>query len=245
METLACTHCGANLPEGSQFCLKCGQAILSAEGPSTAIEVAATAVVRSRSLPRDPARPQPQRRQRLRIFLWVLVLLLPFGIWWATSSDTPAAQQLRELFITSRTEAILPATLSVNQNSFSAYKFTVPANASKVVVSGQFKATGGASNEVEVHILADAAFAAWQSGYSTNTYYSSGRVSQGDINAALPPGAGTYYMVFNNKFSPRMAKSVQADVNLHYSRWLSDWMLKLKEQFWTPLGFALTAHLAL
>jgi len=160
-------------------------------------------------------------------------------MWWATSGDIPAAQQLQKLFTTSQTEAIIPATLSVNPHSFSAYKFTVPASASNVVVSGEFKATGGSTNEVEVHVLADAAFAAWQSGYSTNTYYSSGRVSQGDINAVLPPGAGTYYVVFNNKFSPRMAKSVQADVNLRYSRWLPDWMLKLKEQFWTPLGFAL------
>jgi hypothetical protein len=170
-------------------------------------------------------------------------------MWWATSSDIPAAQQLQKFFTTSQMESIIPATLSVNSHSFAAYKFTVPASASNVVVVGQFKATGGstsgrsatggATNEVEVHILADAAFATWQSGYSTNTYYSSGRVSQGDINAALPPGAGTYYVVFNNKFSPRMAKAVQADVNLRYNRWLPDWVLKLKEQFWTPLGFAL------
>ena len=238
METLACTNCGVNLPEGSQFCLKCGQAVPATES-SAAIELPATVIVSSRSLPREIDRQRPQRRQRPRIFVWLLLLLLPFGMWWATSGDIPAAQQLQKLFTTSQTEAIIPATLSVNPHSFSAYKFTVPASASNVVVSGEFKATGGSTNEVEVHVLADAAFAAWQSGYSTNTYYSSGRVSQGDINAVLPPGAGTYYVVFNNKFSPRMAKSVQADVNLRYSRWLPDWMLKLKEQFWTPLGFAL------
>ncbi len=249
METLACTNCGVNLPEGSQFCLKCGQALPATEA-STAIEFPATVVMSSRSLPRETARPRPQRRQRPRIFVWLLVLMLAFGMWWATSGDIPAAQQLQKLFTTSQTEAIIPATLSVSPHSFSAYKFTVPASASNVVVSGQFKATGGSpngrsttggatNNEVEVHVLADAAFATWQSGYSTNTYYSSGRVSQGEINAVLPAGAGTYYVVFNNKFSPRMAKSVQADVNLRYSRWLPDWMLKLKEQFWTPLGFAL------
>lgn len=248
METLACPNCGANLPEGSQFCLKCGQAVPATE-TSTAIEVPATVVVSRRSLPRATARSRPQQRQRPRIFVWLLVLILPFGIWWATSSDIPASQQLQKLFTISQTEAIIPATLSVNPHSFSAYKFTVPASASNVVVIGQFKAaggspngrstTGGATSEVEVQVLTDAAFAAWQSGYSTNTYYSSGKVSQGDINAVLPPGAGTYYVVFNNKFSPRITKTVQADVNLRYNRWLPDWMLKLKEQFWTPLGVAL------
>ncbi len=117
-----------------------------------------------------------------------------------------------------------------------------------MAVVGQFKATAGsttggpANNDIEVHVLAEAAFAAWQSGYATNTYYSSGRVSQGDINAVLPPGAGAYYVVFNNKFSPRTAKTVQIDLDLRYSQWLPDWVLKVKEQFWSPLGFALMPH---
>ncbi len=87
-------------------------------------------------------------------------------------------------------------------------------------------------------MLADAAFAAWQSGYATNTYYSSGRVSRGNIHAVLPPGAGAYYVVVNNMFSSRLKKTVQMDLNLRYNQWLPDWMLKVKEQFWTPLGFA-------
>ena len=194
-------------------------------------------VVRSRTLPREPVW-RPQQRKRPRIFLWLLLLLLPVAIWWAASSDMPAAQQLRNLLTTSETAAIIPATFSLNPHSFAAYKFTVPASASNVVLSGQFKAAGGPANEVEVHVLADAAFAAWQSGYSTSTYYSSGRVPQGDINAPLPPGAGSYYIVFSNKFSPRIAKAVQTDVNLRYNRWLPDWMLKIKEQFWTPFGLA-------
>jgi hypothetical protein len=175
----------------------------------------------------------------------LLALLLPVAIWWATDSNRPGAQQLQRLFTSTQTEAILPTTLSVNPHSFVPYRFTVPASASNVVAIGQFKATamsttgGSANSDIEVHVLADAAFAAWQSGYATDTYYSSGRVSQGDINAVLPPGAGAYYVVFNNKFSPRIAKTVQIDLNLRYNQWVPDWVLKLKEQFWTPLGFTL------
>jgi hypothetical protein len=169
---------------------------------------------------------------------------LPLAIWWATDSNRLGAQQLQTLFTSTQTEAILPTTLSVSPHSFTPYRFTVPASASNVAVVGQFKATArsttgaSASSDIDVYVLADAAFAAWQSGYATDTYYSSGRVSQGDINAVLPPGAGAYYVVFNNKFSPRVAKTVQIDLNLRYSQWLPDWMLKVKEQFWTPLGLA-------
>ncbi len=237
MEALACTNCGANLPEGSQFCLKCGQAIQDTE-PGAAIEVPEAVVLSARTLPRAPAWQGPQQRKRPRNFVWLPLLILPLAVWWAASSDMPAAQQVRNLFTTSETEAVIPATFSVSPHSFAAYKFTVPASASNVFLGGQFKATGGPANDIEVHVLADAAFAAWQSGYSTSTYYSSGRVSQGEINAALPPGAGSYYIVFNNKFSPRIAKAVQSDVNLRYNRWLPDWMLKIKEQFWTPFGLA-------
>ena len=251
METLACNGCGAPLPDGSQLCSNCGEncgekfgEATSVPATATVIDVPATAVVHPR-IPRQPAWPLPRRRQRPRTGLWLLALLLPLAIWWATDSNRPGAQQLQRLFTSTQTEAILPTTLSVNPHSFVPYRFTVPASASNVVAIGQFKATGmsktgnSASGDIEVHVLADAAFAAWQSGYATNTYYSSGRVSQGDINAVLPPGAGAYYVVFNNKFSPRIAKNVQIDLNLRYSQWVPEWMLKVKEQFWTPLGFTL------
>src|SRR5260370_6271312 len=94
METLSCANCGANLPEGSQFCLKCGQALQDME-PGTAIEVPEAeipeaVVVSSRTLPRAPVW-RPQQRKRPRIFLWLLVLLLPLSSWWAASSHIPPA----------------------------------------------------------------------------------------------------------------------------------------------------------
>jgi predicted nucleic acid-binding Zn ribbon protein len=246
MEVLACTACGANLPEGSQFCLKCGKPIGS--GASTAIQLpkeVVPVVVSARTLPREPVPlPSPRKRRRSRPRLvWLVVLLMLMGIWWVASSDNPRAQQLQMLFTTAETETVLPASFAVNARSFSSYRFTVPPSASSVVLTGSFKATGGSPSEVEVIVLADAAFATWQSGYATNTYYSSGRVAQGEINAALPSEPGTYYVVFNNKFSARTGKMVQTDVTLHYNRLLPEWLVKLKEQFWSPLGvFVLTGN---
>src|ERR1700730_13334589 len=164
METLACRGCGAALPDGSQLCSSCGQKCgeaTSARATATIIDVPARAVVHPRT-PRQPAWPLPRRRQRPRIGLWLLALLLPFAIWWATDSNRPGAQQLQKLFISTQTEAILPTTLSVNPHSFVPYRFTVPASASNAVVVGQFKATGmsttskSANSDIEVHVLADA-----------------------------------------------------------------------------------------
>ena len=76
----------------------------------------------------------------------------------------------------------------------------------------------GTAHEVEVFVLSDDAFANWQSGYSS-AYYSSGKVTQGEITADLPSGGGAYYLVFNNNFSPRTSKAVQAAATLHYKRW--------------------------
>jgi hypothetical protein len=148
-----------------------------------------------------------------------LVLLLLLGIWWTASGDH--AQQLQRYVSRSHTEDITPPTFSVKSHGFSYYKFDVPTGATDVVASGQFSTTGGPGNEVEVYLLTDAAFISWQYGYSPTMYYSSGRVTQGDVKAALPSGAGTYYLVFNNNFSPQTAKAVQAVITVHYNRWWS------------------------
>ncbi len=211
---VSCSNCGARLPDGSQFCLKCGE-VVNAATNSTA---AATGAAKTARAARKPARyPKP------RIAIWFAVLVLLLVAWWVSFAAIP------------HTETITETPFSVNSHSLSSYRFTVPPGATNVVVSGQFSATGGSANDVEVFVLTDDAFAAWQGGYSTNMYYDSGRVTQSSINAALPPGAGTYYLVFNNKFSLRAAKAVEAVATLRYSRWWPDFLLHLKEKLWSGL----------
>src|SRR5260370_26013248 len=100
METLACSGCGAALPDGLQLCSNCGGnsgESTSTGATATIIDVPATVVAHPRA-PRQPAWPLPRRRQRPRIGLLWLALLLPFAIWWATASNRPGAQQLQGLF---------------------------------------------------------------------------------------------------------------------------------------------------
>jgi hypothetical protein len=77
-----------------------------------------------------------------------------------------------------------------------------------VKVQGHFHATGGLRNDIEVFLLNDEQFTNWKNRHATPTYYSSGKITVGDVQAALPDGAGTYYLVFNNNFSLMTAKAV-------------------------------------
>lgn len=96
------------------------------------------------------------------------------------------------------------------------WNFTVPANATDVRVEGTFNASGGARNDIEVYLLTDDEFVNWQNNHTVSTLYNSGRMTQGTLNAPLPPGAGTYHLVFNNKFSLLSPKAVRASIRLHY-----------------------------
>jgi len=78
-----------------------------------------------------------------------------------------------------------------------------------------------------VYVLSESSFAIWQTGYGTSSVFESGRVPQGKIAADLPPGAGVYYLVFNNEFSPSMAKKVDATAVLHYKSWIPGWLRQL------------------
>ena len=243
-----CGKCGANLPGGSQFCLKCGQAVQSPEvttapvtGPALAscAECGAEFPARGQFCPmcgqsvdRTPkghqakvettGRAQSQadgpKRRKSPIVIWLLLPALAFAIWWSAASDNPAALQLRRLADKSHTQTITPAVFSVKPHGFASYEFAVPSGSVNVAVSGEFTATGNSSSDIEVYVFKDDAFVSWQGGYSPSAYHSSSRVIKGDVQADLPAGAGTYYVVFNNKFSPRTTKSVQSEVTLHYTK---------------------------
>ena len=239
----ACGKCGTNLPSDAEFCLKCGQPVIS-----TAIRtVPATPPPALEAV--TPLFPPPRRKRRIAI--WLLLLVLIGVIAWAATSQSPGAQQFQEFVGWSHTQTIIDAPVSVNPHSLVYYKFTVPAGALNVSLSGQFSAAAGISrnkdkvterdkdkendNNVETYVLTEAAFAIWQNGYATSSLYESGRVTQGTVSAELPSGAGIYYLVLSNKFS-RGAKAVQTTVFLHYKSWLPEQLRLMRDRFWNWIG---------
>ena len=108
--------------------------------------------------------------------------------------------------------------LTINQLGYSYIKLPVPAKASSVVLHGNFTASGGGGNTIEVFVFSQDGYENWQKQQYADPFYSSGRVSMDKIEANLPSGAGTYYLVFNNKFSSVTPKTINVDAKLTYYR---------------------------
>jgi hypothetical protein len=201
-----CTQCGAELPDGSQFCSKCGQALTAVPKPET------SAFKTGRAAGRRP------------FFAIVLVglgiiLLLVFARILVHRNSMPLLKRMATAQVPpqARKEIITNTAFTVKADSYLYYKFTVPPNATNVWVDGNFNARGGSGNDIEAYLYDEDAFVNWQNNRSVRAYYNSGRSTQGKIYAGLPPRAGTYYLVFNNNFSLITPKAVRASATLHYT----------------------------
>jgi ribosomal protein L40E len=240
---LACSKCGAPLAEGAQVCPKCGKPTsITAKEASTPVEVIPPLA--------------PVRRRKRRVVPWVLLAIVVAAVVWVAASDNPYAQGVQELVGWKHDQTILDAPFSVGAHTFRYYKFNLPEGSVNVAIVGQFAASMDASknnrsgndnnmdnkkdssaeNGIEVYVLSEPAFTVWQNGYATSAVYESGRVSEGKVQAELPAGAGIYYLVFSNKFAPKTAKNINADVLLRYKSWLPESLRRLKNGFWNWLG---------
>jgi len=241
---LGCSRCGENLPADAKFCVNCGKPVSS---PSKQ-EAAKTLPLRS---PQD-------RRKRVTVVLWLLFGLFLLLLVWMAISDQPFAQQVQELVGLKHDEVIIETETPflVAAHSFRYYKFALPEGSMNVAVVGQFSASSqqdkiknkvndktktadvvsANDNNIEVYVLSEPAFTVWQNGYATSSVYESGRVSEGKVQADVPAGAGIYYLVFNNRFAPKVAKNVTGSVWLRYKSLLPGWFRRVKGRVWNWFG---------
>jgi len=165
-----CSQCAANLPDGSQFCLKCGQPVSLPTYEAFSQPVTATLGCSKcgASLPDDaefcpkcgkpvslpakgiapapgvevlpPARPRPKPK-RSRGFLFFLLVMLLIGLVVLTAtSDSPVAQQVQEVAGWKHDQIILDTPFTVGPHTFRYYKFTLPEGSVNVAIMGQFSA---------------------------------------------------------------------------------------------------------
>jgi hypothetical protein len=231
---LGCSKCGAALPDEAQFCLKCGKPV-SVPAEDAVAE-------------KDPAPQTALRKPKPHYVRWILLGLFLAAIVWAATSDNPFAQAAQEFAGWKHDQSVLDSSFSVAAHNFRYYKFSLPEGSMNVAILGQFTVSPDKANakskdpsdpdasNIEVYVLSEPAFAVWQNGYATSSVFESGKASQGPVQAELPPGAGIYYLIFNNKFSPKTSKNVQATVLLRYKSWLPDWLRRMKSRFTNWLG---------
>ncbi len=247
---LGCSKCGANLPDGSQFCLQCGKPVSS----PPKVKAVAQPPEDAEALPSKSSRPKHKRRT----VLWLLLVLFLVPIAWAGLSENPVAQQIQELVGWKHDQTVLDAPFTVGAHTFRYYKFSLPEGSVNVAIVGQFTAasadnpvvnsgrvtakdkdkdkTAEVDNNIDVLVLTEPAFTVWQNGYATSSIYDSGKVVEGKVQADVPAGAGIYYLVFNNKFAPKTAKTVHAAVVLRYKSWMPESFRKMKETVWNWMG---------
>jgi hypothetical protein len=171
----------------------------------------------------------PPKKKR-HLGRWIFLGLLLAAIIWVVASGNPFAQGIRTFAGGKHDQSVLANLFTVSAHGIRYYKFSLPEGSKNVSIVGQFTATAerGAEvgstdgdNTIEVYVLSDTAFAAWQRGNAESSVYQSGRVAQGVVQADMPAGAGVYYLVFSNRFSSSSAKNVNATASLHYKSWLS------------------------
>jgi hypothetical protein len=128
-----------------------------------------------------------------------------------TGSDSPIYPTYTIPPTPAAATAIVPGgvTVPVAAGKFQSFSFRV---ADRAVVIGRFQARGGPGNDIEAYILDYDGFVNWSNNHSAPAYYNSGRLTVGTIKTLL--SAGTYYLVFNNRYSPVDAKTVEVSVEM-------------------------------
>lgn len=207
-----CPKCGNESSDDSLFCRKCGSSLLPSSPCTTAKTLSAPA-------------PEKAKANRTAIFVVTLLVVALFG-WYIDhtvhaplppmSQKAMSQQTVVTVWPQLRTINIGKGALRVAAMHYAFYTLSVPPDSRTVRVEGHFEATGGTGNDIEVFLLNDDQFTNWKNRHPTPTYYNSGKMSVGDVQAVLPDGGGTYYLVFNNNFSALTAKAVEFTGSMTY-----------------------------
>jgi hypothetical protein len=184
--------------------------------------------------------------KRRRVVLRTLLVLFVVAIAWGVVSNNPFAQGFQDLLGSKPDHPVIEKQFTVAARSFRYYQFDAPEGSKNVALVGHFASSAvsnsnsnlgsGAADKaqdfggnIEVFVMSESEFANWQKGSTSALVYESGRVSQGKLQQNLPAGAGTYYVVFSNRFDPGASKSVNAKLLLRYKSWL-DWLRRNKAE---------------
>ena len=108
--------------------------------------------------------------------------------------------------------------LSVDAGYFDYSPFNVTADAMNATVTGNFTASGGLGNDIEVFIMNTTQYDSWYNGNQTSVYYDSGQVTSANINNLKLPAGQSYYLIMDNSFSSISGKTVTGEIILTFTQ---------------------------
>jgi hypothetical protein len=201
-----CNSCGADIPNAARFCSMCGDSFLAWPKHSRKM-------VRRRWAPLGFAAAGLLLVSGLGYFAY-----LNHHMQGVSANSAIGLLERRYDLLTKKPHSIPLSTdgLTINQLGYSYFKIEIPAKASSVLLHGKFTASGGGGNTIEAFVFSEDSYLSWQEQHDADSFYKSGRVSMDTIVANLPSGPGTYYLVFNNKFSPTTPKTIRMDAKVTY-----------------------------
>jgi hypothetical protein len=196
-----CSVCGSESPHDSLFCRICGDRF---SAPAAGIG----------------KRRAAQGGSRIAFVVAGLLLLAALGYFaytrHATRGSRYAVNILDRLTKQPHEMPVFNQAVTINQLGYSYIELNVPVKASSVQLHGTFTASGGTNNAIEAYVFSEDDYSNWQRRHDASPYYTSGRVTMGKIDANLPTGPGSYYLVFNNKFSVLNPATVRVHAALTY-----------------------------
>jgi|GEM_PF-2941503 len=108
--------------------------------------------------------------------------------------------------------SIAASSFAVPPSYYHSFPIHIPNGVTGGRVLGRFRATSG--DNIKAHIMDSDALENFRHGNQFLTYYSSGKVTVGNINVRLR--SGQYFLVFENFYSTFSNKVVRADVMLEF-----------------------------
>ncbi|MGD0329659.1 MAG: emp24/gp25L/p24 family protein [Nitrososphaeria archaeon] len=156
----------------------------------------------------------------IAVAITIAVVFLAAVFTGTTALTTPLPQKIVEYgnsTVNVFTVYLFNGSVSVDASYFDYSPFNVTAGAMNVTVTGNFTASGGSGNDIEVYIMNTTQYDNWYNGNTTSVYYDSGRVTTSKISLKLPAGQ-SYYLILDNNFSSISSKMVSGEIILTFTQ---------------------------
>jgi hypothetical protein len=116
---------------------------------------------------------------------------------------------------------ILDGTIAVENAGYRCDTVVIGDTLYRPRLTGPFTVSGsGTGADIRISVVNGANYRNWQGiGADYSSYYYSGEVTGGTINASLPSLKGdTYYILYDNRFDPFRDKDVNRRIDLEYQQ---------------------------
>lgn len=110
---------------------------------------------------------------------------------------------------------LTPSPIQVPALGYSAIAFA--SYTGDAVISGHISVFGGSGNDISAYVLADDDFVNFANRHQFRAFFSAARTSAATVNVGPLP-AGSYHLVFDNRFSLLSKKTVVANLVEHFSK---------------------------